>query len=63
MDRDEGIIFAQFAIELFIHLTIGITVAQIMKDLSYTVGAIFVLLLICVLAITLFTIRCMYLFS
>ena len=63
MDRDEGIVFAQFVIELFIHLAIGITVALIMKDFSYTVEAVFVLLIICVPAIVLFTVRCMYLFD
>lgn len=63
MDRDEKIIFAQFVIELFIHLTIGITVALIMKDLSYTFEAILVLLLTCVPAVILFAIRCLYLFN
>lgn len=63
MDRDEKIIFAQFVIELFIHLAIGITVSFIMKDLSYIVGAILVLLLICVPALILFAIRCWYLFD
>ena len=63
MDRDEKIIFAQFVIELFIHLTIGITVALIMKSLSYTVGSILVLFLICVPALILFAVRCMYLFD
>lgn len=63
MDRDEKIIFAQFVIELFIHLAIGITVSLIMKGLSYGVGAILVLLLTCVPALILFAIRCWYLFN
>lgn len=63
MDRDEKIIFAQFVIELFIHLAIGLVVSLIMKELAYTVGAILVLLLICIPAVILFAIRCWYLFD
>ena len=63
MDKDEKIIFAQFVIELFIHLAVGLTVAVITHILDYQAAAIFILVLICIPAVILFVVRCWYLFT